>query len=460
MPSPQLHVLASDPLATKVGKITRFLGEDFFHESGLMYAMGHYRNGEVRPLRESDFVGASGLNLKAGTPMWDLYNMENSPYTSGLFLWSQVLRYQVTKEKEALRFAAKAFRSLDLNFQMCVANGERGFLCKPYGMKFSRETSPDQYVSVLLALWNYREMVDAPTRRRIDEMIPAMSDWWRTRKYKIDYFDIPGGCWLPDNEACPSQYGPVFVMMHLMAHRITGRAECRDEAQRIIKWLGTFPTRYDVCRQQMLRDGTCFWPEKLHGYEYDSSRRPYLMLDWENSGAIWLAAAPAAWLHDHEPSLRPLMEHAIGNYYRTKIRNLTPDLGVLYWTQFDLETNQSYPLVRPRISTDVKDYIIGLNWNLFAYASKIITGDVGGRILDMAMLAHHYAPGFSPGALTLAKRMLAKLDDQRLATFWDPTGEEFMPEDRWLTEVLSSETPSLAALTYWQAKSWGTDLEN
>ena len=66
----------------------------------------------------------------------------------------------------------------------------------------------------------------------------------------------------------------------------------------------------------------------------------------------------------------------------------------------------------------------------------------------------------SEAALTLAKRMLAKLDDQRLASFWDPTGEEFMPEDRWLTEVLSSETPGFAVLTYWRAKSWGIDLEN
>src|SRR3954468_25012304 len=94
----RLHMEASDSLSDKVETIQRFLGEEFFDDSGLMYAMGHYKNGEVRPLRELDFAGASALQLKAGTPMWDLYNMENSPYTSGLFLWSQALRYQVTKE--------------------------------------------------------------------------------------------------------------------------------------------------------------------------------------------------------------------------------------------------------------------------------------------------------------------------------------------------------------------------
>jgi hypothetical protein len=401
------------------------------------------------------------LQIKAGTPMWDLYNMENSPYTSGLFLWSLALRYQVTKDEEALRWATKAFGSLDLNFRMCVANGERGLLCKPYGMKFTKETSPDQQVAVIGGLWEYRKIVDEKTKRTIDEMIPAIADWWRTRDYKLTYFDNEGDWFY--NEWARAQYGPVYVQMHVMAYHVTGDEVYRKEADRLLELIGPFRTRVDSARKKLAEtgeSGEACWPKNLYGFEYDPSRRKYLFLDWENTGAIWLAAAPAAWLYDHEPSLRPLLSHVIGNYYRVKINNLTPDLGCPYWSQLDLETNQSHPLVRPRItSKDPKDFIIGLNWTLFSYASNTLCGDIGGRVMNIALLAHHYAPDFSPGALNLAQRMLAKLDDQRLASFWDPTGHEFMPEDRWLTEVLSSETPSFAVLSYWQAKSWGIDLD-
>jgi hypothetical protein len=38
----RLHLEASDPLTKKVQTIQRFLGEEFFDDSGLLYAMGHY----------------------------------------------------------------------------------------------------------------------------------------------------------------------------------------------------------------------------------------------------------------------------------------------------------------------------------------------------------------------------------------------------------------------------------
>src|SRR5689334_12161653 len=178
MSKPQLHVLATDPIALKVEKITRFLGEHFFTPGGIMYSMWHWEGDDLRPFEPRDFDGMSTLKIKAGTPMWDLYMYENSPMTAGDFLWSQVLRYKLTKEDEALRYAAKAFRSLELILELSQANGERGLLCKPYGLKFTRETSPDQYVPVILGLWEYRDIVDDKTRAKIDRMIPIMADWW------------------------------------------------------------------------------------------------------------------------------------------------------------------------------------------------------------------------------------------------------------------------------------------
>lgn len=445
-------------LRKKVETLQRFLAEDFFHPSGIMYAMWHFGGGELRPFVAGDFDGMSVFKIKAGTTMEALQNHENSPYVAGAFLWSQCLRYQVTKDEEALRYAAKAFRSLDLNYKLAEVRGEAGFFCKPYNLEYTRETSPDQSVPIIQGFWEYRKICDEPTRARIDQMLPAMSDWWRTRNYRLVYFDHEGD-WL--NGDGLHQYGPFYLVLHTMAHRITGRQEYRDEADRILKMAIPFPWRHDVSREQMLKEGKCFWPERLHGYEYDPSRRKYLHLDWENYCAIWYASSSASWMIENEPSLKPTLQHAMGNYFRHQRQNVLEEDGLpFYWSQTDLETGKCYPLIRPRISTNVKDYVVDFDWNFCAYTSKLRWGDNAACLLDTALLAHHYAPGFSPGALTMARTMLAKLDGNRLRWMIDPDGQQLMPEDRWIGDTLSSQTPVFTVLTYWRARSWGIDVES
>jgi len=215
-----------------------------------------------------------------------------------------------------------------------------------------------------------------------------------------------------------------------------------------------------VSREQMLKEGKCFWPKRLHGYEYDPSRRKYLHLDWENYCCIWYAASAAAWLIENEPGLKPMLQHAMGNYFRHMKQNvLGDDLLPFYWSQTDLETGKCYPLIVPRISTDRKDSVIDFDWNFCYYTSELRWGDNAACLLDTALLAHLYAPGFSPGALTMAKGMLAKLDGNRLRWMIDPDGKQLMPEDRWIGETLSSQGPVFAVLSYWRAKLNNVVLE-
>lgn len=422
-----------------------------------MYAFWYWgRNGELRPFEARDFEGMSSFKIRSGTSMWDLHNFENSPWTAGQYLMSQCLRYRATRDDEALRFAAKAFRSLDANYRLAEDRGEPGFMCKPHGLKYTKETSPDQYTAFVPALWAYREICDASTRARIDQMIPAMSDWWRLRDYKLVYFDHEGD-WLRGDATY--QYGPFYAAMHLMAYKITGRHECRVEADRLIEMLGDFRWRHDQYREQILREGKCFWPERLHGAEYDPSRRAYLHLDWEIYSAIWMAASPVAWLienHD-DPRLLHTLRHALGNYLRHARQNLTEDFNTLYWTQTDLESGKCYPLVRERISTNRKDFLIDFDWNFFAYAGKFYWTENAAFLIDTAMLANHLAPQFSPGALSLAMTMLTKLDDARMKYMVDPDGEQLMASEKWLCDCLPSATV-MYSLAYWRARAWGISL--
>ena len=187
-------------------------------------------------------------------------------------------------------------------------------------------------------------------------------------------------------------------------------------------------------------------------------------LDWENYSAIWMAASPVAWLiengdDDSDSQFKHTLRHALGNNLRHAKQNLTDDLNKLYWTQTDLESGRCYPFVRPRVSTDVKDFLIGLNWNFFAYASGFYWTEDGALMTDIALLAHRHAPGFSPGALSLCKAMLWRLDDARMRYMIDPDGEQLMPSERWMCNCLPSATV-MAVLTYWRARNWGIDLDS
>ena len=60
-PSPTTHAMlgfAADwPLLKKVQTIDRFLGQDYFHENGMMYCMWRGKDDELRPYRDEDFAG-------------------------------------------------------------------------------------------------------------------------------------------------------------------------------------------------------------------------------------------------------------------------------------------------------------------------------------------------------------------------------------------------------------------
>jgi hypothetical protein len=118
------------------------------------------------------------------------------------------------------------------------------------------------------------------------------------------------------------------------------------------------------------------------------------------------------------------------------------------------------PLVRPSVSNDFpSQYLMPFNINFYAYQSEVCYGDDAARIADVAVMAQQHAREFSPGAIPLACSILGTLDDRRLHHFIDPDGRQLMPEDQWMCDSLSSDTPALAVLAYWRATVAGIPLE-
>jgi hypothetical protein len=451
VPEQLLRIKAGDALPWKVEVLQRFLGEYFFHPSDIMYSQWYWKGDELRPWRRSDFEGKSYPNTSEGFTPEGHNNNENSAWTSGLFLWSQCLRFEVTRDEEALAYAAKAFRSLDTIFRLTEARGERGFLCKPYDCMASQQTSPDQYIAAILGLWEYRKIASHTARERIDELLPAMADWWRERNYTLHFFTRD---W---NILDYGYHYPSMACINYIAYQVSGAPVYRDECRRLLMLAGPWPTRFDVARAQMYATGASNWAAHLHSYEYEPSRRPFLFRNTENRAAMWLTLAPADWLMRHDPGLSDVLKQAIGRFYHAMQFGLRSDLLSLYSIQIDLERDTWYPL---RTSPSSASRAASLtNWLFEAYDSEVCWGDAACRIADMAVIGYQHAREFCPGALPLVRALLQRLDSERLHHFIDPDGQQLLPELDWMRYALSSDVPAFTLLAYWRARAHGIALE-
>lgn len=452
-----LHLEADWPISQKVEVLQTFLGEEYFDERGLMYAMWLWRGDELRPFRNEDFAGVnSDLNAQ-GFEWAGHQNYENCASNSGLFLWSQALRFLVTGEDVALEYCRRAWNSLDTIFRMTEAQGHRGYLCKPWGGKVTNETTPDQYLFGFMGWWTYREVCvrigDKATQARVDELIVASADWWRERDYCLTSFDQPMNA-----RDRTSENNPGFTAMNQMAFLATGDQKYLIEAARLQGVLGAAPTRLDDMRLHLARCGSVRDESNyFQNFWYDESRKDFITLDFEWRGASYMSVLPLPFFFRHDLSRAPLLKTLLARVYEYIQFGLRDDLLHLYWVQIDVERNQWFP-VQMKSTPQSREKPM-YNWSLYSYLSEYCWGDTASRVPLVALMSHLWASEFCPGALTLCKRMLRVLDNRRLHWMIDPDGEQLEPTEKWITQVLSSDAPAMSCLTYWLARSYGLDLD-
>lgn len=451
-PMPQavdLHIESDWPVREKVEVLQNFLGNHYFHENGIMYCMWHYRDGQARPFHKSDFGDFLFDFLKrenCSQKGW--LESENSPSTSGLFLASQALRYQVTGERQAMDFAKKAFSSVNAIMTMTEAAQQPGFLTKPWDWKVTTGTSPDQYICVMHGLWQYRKIADYPDRKRIEKLLARMADWWRTREYTLDFHGV--------NWPILPHHAPAMACLHSMAYKCTGNQLYLDECRRLLTLAGSWPTWIERNRRELYHP-TGFpvekkgvrWPRELHGREYDPARRDYLLLLFEVQ-EIWLTLICADYFMNEDASLADILKHAISRHQKYIQFGLRPDYLTYYTIQVDLEKDYW---------TTIKRGHHDENLGFLAPTENRCWLDGASRIPDASIIAHQHAPEFSPGALKLASDMLKTLNDERLHWYADPEDNSFADSEKWLLDILSSDVPSFTILSYWRAKYYGVDLD-
>ena len=440
-----IHIDASMPVSEKVERLQNCLGKDYFHASGIMYSGSHLDGDTFRPFTANDRkADQSYPHTSAGFTPEGHNNSENSAMVCGLFLQSQSLRFRATGDAEALEFAAKAFRSVDTIYTLSERAGRDGFICKPYDWKASLETSIDQYTCAMMGLWEYHTLAPLETRQRIAHMLAKMADWWRLQAgYKITYFER-------DYDLLP-YHAPRLACLNAMAYRVTGDHTYAAECTRLLGMAGAWATTYDAQRLAILKSDPATLRRDDDFFDYDPKRGRFLFRTREVSAEIYLGLACADWFMRNDAYCMPLLKHVIARYTRQMQFGLRDDLLALYGFELDLQTETWRALHTTPTAEQRANALAG--FLITSYFSEVCWGDFASRIPDACIIAHQHAPEFSPGALDLARRMLQKLDQQRLHWMIDPDGNQLLPELAWMREVMGSDPPVFTILTYWRAKA-------
>jgi hypothetical protein len=161
-------------------------------------------------------------------------------------------------------------------------------------------------------------------------------------------------------------------------------------------------------------------------------------------------------LFEHDMIRAPLFRHALSRYWAYMQKGMTDDLMSYYAIKHNVVLDTWEPYNDPLPPEDATPGDRG--WHFHRYRRGVRWGDAACRILHCSVLAHHYAHGFCPGALDLARRMMARLDNQRLLWMIDPDGEQLHRLDEWMGYSLSSDVPAVTLRAYWFARLHGIEL--
>jgi len=433
------------PISRKVEILQNFLAREYFHKSGIIYTSWYWRADELRPWKAEDRRPDQAYpHTSAGFTPEGHNSAENSPMVSGLFLQSQCLRYIATGAAEALEYAAKAFHSLDLIYRLTEADGREGFICKPYDWKASAETSIDQYTFVMMGLWEYLALADHATRQRIARMLAKMADWWRvSADYHITYFErrIP---LLP-------YHAPRLACLNAMAYRATGDETYAAESSKMLGLSGAWPTIYDAQRKLILDADPATLRRDDDFQDYDPRRGRFLFRTREVGGEMYLGLACADWFMRNDAQHMPLLKHVVARYTRQMQFGLRDDLLTLYGFELDLE-KETWRAVHTTATPEQRANALAGSL-IGTYFSEVCWGDFASRIPDACVIAHQHAREFSPGSLDLSRRMLQRLDNERLHWMIDPDGKQLLPELDWMRWMLSGDAPVFTLLAYWKARA-------
>jgi hypothetical protein len=344
---------------------------------------------------------------KPTTAEW--YYGENTLWATGWFLYSQILRYRVTREPEALQTAQKCFRDLSNIFRLSRSI-EPGLLGKPHGGRAGPTTSYDQSACPVLFYTLYAQELATPEEKA--EAVKNMAqhgEYFIRRNWTVNHHGHlqkiagPGG-------------GHTSLMKYLAcvyaAYQLSGETRFRDEAFKHLRQLievkrlpwpsNPYEVNHNLCYYAFLCD---FWSKTEMGGEYD----------WQGCIKQYWEGLQKSFDAKGLPRFGP---------YNTTERTFTP-----YETSWD-------PVQKKWQSATLQGNYY-LNCNLAAV---------------LALIAR--ARGLDDKAHLSAKRILLQLEENTLR-WWGVYDDKFPEEMKPILNIFGSEVPAAWLTAYWLGRSQG-----
>ncbi|MCX6621808.1 MAG: hypothetical protein NTY38_12180 [Acidobacteria bacterium] len=430
----------SMPLEERIHTIESFVHNRYYDENGLLYS--HIDFKEERPHREEDLAGADPNNL--GIPKHHLQNYENSAMNSGIFLAGQCYRYMVTGEPEALEFAAKAFRSIDINYQLSerAAGGPAilmqragsidpndsfaarpGWICKPYGGMLTTQTSSEQNFGPIMGLWAYRKLAPENIRARVDSMIVGVADLWREIGYKINFF---GENWEFEKSMPRAQrHMPVWACVNRLAFEVSGERRFQNEFRRLDALFGAMPTAQQT--------------------NYGLGREKYVST--EDRAFHDKEVVVADLLTDLEPASRQRYLRAMTGWWKFAQIGMDQNFLSYYYIELNTVTGEWRPLpksIKPRVQWNSPSM-----WQNGTF--PIRSTEYAVRLSLTSAIIARRNPELAGRALELARAIFAKIDHERMHYMHDPENC-LEPSLKYLTNLISGDALAYYPTAYWYGK--------
>jgi hypothetical protein len=428
------------PLEDRIRLIQSFVHTRYYDNIGLLYSHTNFE--EERPHTAADMAGADANNL--GIPPEQHYNYENSAMNSGIFLAGQCYRYLATREPEALEFAARAFRSIDVNYSLSeqAAGGpdvvmqragsidpndrfipRPGWICKPYGQMLTTQTSTEQNYGPIWGMYLYRSLAPEKTKVRIDSMIIGVADLWMQIGYKINFF---GETWEFEKSMPRAQrHMPVWAWINRVAFDVSGEKRFQREFQRLDSLFGAMPTARLT--------------------NFGLGREKYIST--EDRAFHDKEVVSANFLMDFEPQAKERYLRGMTEWWKFGQIGLRDDLFSNYYIELDTVTGRWRPL-----SKSVKPRSL---WNSPSMWQNgifpICWGECAARLsVSSAMVAQRSAAD-RPAAMELYRKLLGGLDKSRLRYMKDPENSLEGPL-KFMTNLLSGDGLAYYPTGYWYGK--------
>ena len=220
-----------EELAGAETEVRDFVEAYMIDECGLV--LSHLNADTLLPWRPDELVGADPppfCHPHCKDPAAYMA-YEDSLMGTGEYAHSQILRFEVTGEAEALATAGHQISAI-LRVLFEGEKFEKGFLPKPFGgisrcSHLSHELSPDQYIKCMAALRAYQPYAPSSLSRTIDDYLVAIADYFVARRFlhpRREHMVVT-----PENRPhAAAHYIPALVL----AWRITGDRTYLDRLER------------------------------------------------------------------------------------------------------------------------------------------------------------------------------------------------------------------------------------